>query len=381
MSIRKTFRNPLHSRSRHARAVIVSGPRRAPLAKAFVLSVACALLLCLGVAAEGCGEKKESPTLTVMVHDSFKISDALVKDFEKSHGCTLVILRAGDAGAVLNQALLTKNNPLADVLFGVDNTFMSRALDGGIFEPYASPLLSDIPDELELDRSHRLLPVDFGDVCLNYDKAWFTKHGVNPPTTLEDLLKPAYKDLLVVENPATSSPGLAFLLTTIGCFGEKGFREYWRGLRNNGVLVTSGWEDAYWGQFSAASKGSRPIVVSYATSPAAEVYFSESKPAEPPTAAVLTPNTAFRQIEFVGVLKGAKNKALAQAFVDMMLDRSFQEQIPLSMFMFPANKNARLPDVFLKHARSADKPVALDAGDISAKREAWIEAWTEVVLR
>lgn len=347
-----------------------------------VLAATAVIVLCLALGA-GCGTRKEpaSPTLTVMTHDSFKIGDGVIKAFEQENSCKVVLLKAGDAGAALNQALLTKNNPMADVFYGVDNTFMGRALEADLFVPHPSPLLRDIPDDLELDKGYRLLPVDYGDVCLNYDKKWFMKGPLAPPASLEDLLKPAYKDLLVVENPATSSPGLAFLLVTVGTFGEDGYLAFWKALKNNGVLVVSGWEEAYWGQFSAASKGTRPIVVSYATSPAAEVYFSKEKLETPPTEVVTGPGTAFRQIEFVGVLKGAANPALAARFVDYTLDRRFQEDIPLNMFVFPSNAKAALPEVFLRYARKAEKPVVIDVHRLEKMREAWIRAWTDTVLR
>lgn len=323
----------------------------------------------------------EPPELTVMTHDSFKVSERVVKDFEQSYGCKVVVLKSGDAGTALNQAILSKKNPLADVFYGIDNTFMGRALKEDLFEPYNAPGLRDIPGELILDKSGRLLPVDFGDVCLNFDKAWFARGKIAPPASLEDLLKPAYKDLLVVENPATSSPGLAFLLATIGHFGEEGYIGFWKRLKSNGVLVSGGWEDAYWGQFTAASKGTRPIVVSYASSPPAEVHFSKTPLDEAPTAAVVEPGTVFRQVEFAGILKGTKHPELARRFVDYMLNIPFQEDIPLQMFVFPANKHARLPEVFTKYAVLAKEPVVLNPDTISANREAWIEAWTDAVLR
>ncbi|MDT8274004.1 MAG: thiamine ABC transporter substrate-binding protein [Desulfomonilia bacterium] len=325
--------------------------------------------------------KQDRITLKVMTHDSFSISEAIIADFEKNHGVKVVFLKAGDAGAALNQAILSRNNPLADIFYGVDNTFLSRALDAGIFDAYTSPLLEDIPDKLQLDARHRLLPVDFGDVCLNYDKAWFAAKGLDPPVSLEDLARPAYSGLTVVQNPATSSPGLAFLLATIGHFGEDGYLEFWKQLRANRVLVTDGWQDAYWGQFSASSKGLRPIVVSYATSPPAEVHFAEKELDDAPTAALVAPGTAFRQVEFAGILKGTKHPELARKLIDYFLDRPFQEDIPLQMFVFPANRDARLPDVFVKFARTAQDPVMLSPDDIAANRERWIEAWTEAVLR
>ncbi|MCK4473409.1 MAG: thiamine ABC transporter substrate-binding protein, partial [Anaerolineae bacterium] len=238
----------------------------------------------------------------------------------------------------------------------------------------------------ELDSQHRALPVDYGNVCLNYDKGWFAEQDLTPPANLEDLVKPEYGGLTVVENPATSSPGLAFLLATVGHFGETGdytYLDYWADLRDNDVLVVEGWEDAYWGQFTYGSggEGDRPIVVSYASSPPVEVYFAEEPFEEAPTAAVVSDGSCFRQIEFVGILKGTQNRHLAEAWVDFMLGTTFQEDIPLHMFMFPANQNAALPDVFANFAVIPDHPAEVDYAAIEANREAWIEAWTEVVLR
>ncbi|NOZ29232.1 MAG: thiamine ABC transporter substrate-binding protein [Chloroflexi bacterium] len=325
---------------------------------------------------------EEPVVVTLMTHDSFAISESLLDQFEAETGATLKILRAGDAGAALNQAILSKGNPLADVFFGVDNTFFGRAIQADIFEPYESPMLADIPDELELDPQHRLLPVDFGYVCLNYDKAYFVEKGLAVPQTLEDLTKPEYKGLLVVENPATSSPGLAFLITTVAYFGEDGYLDFWRQLRENDVYVTDGWEDAYFGQFSGGSgEGTRPLVVSYATSPAAEVYFSEGKLDTPPTGNILPEGGSFRQIEFVGILKGTKHPDLARKLVDFMLSRPFQEDIPLQMFVYPANEKAALPELFEKFAQVPSAPAQITPEEIDAGRERWIDEWTATVLR
>ena len=323
----------------------------------------------------------EVPVVTLMTHDSFAVSEEVIAEFEADHNAKVQLLPSGDAGSALNQAILTKNNPLADVFFGVDSTFLSRAIEGGIFEAYESPLLADLPDELELDPEHRLLPVDYGDVCLNYDKAWFEDKGIEPPANLEALIEPAYQGLTVVENPATSSPGLSFLLATIGHFGEDAYLHYWEALRANDVLVVDGWEEAYWGEFSAASDGSRPIVVSYASSPPAEVYFAEEPMDEAPTGVVLADGACFRQIEFVGILKGTGQRDLAEKLVDFMLSKRFQEDIPLQMFVFPANETAGLPDVFVQFAQIPEQTSTVSPQAIESNRESWIEAWTEAVLR
>jgi thiamine transport system substrate-binding protein len=320
-------------------------------------------------------------TLTVMTHDSFSVSEGVVKSFEEANNAKLVFLQSGDAGAVLNKAILAKDAPLADLLFGVDNTFLSRALEGDILEAYESPALSEIPDGFKLDDSNRALPVDYGDVCINYDKAYFADNNLAVPQSLEDLTKPEYKGLLVVENPATSSTGLAFLLATVAHFGDS-FTDYWQGLKDNGVVVVDGWETAYYTNFSASSgRGPQPMVVSYGTSPAAEVIFAETRPDDAPTASIVGPDTCFRQIEFVGILRGTKQRALAEKFVDFMLSKQFQEDVPLQMFVYPVNPNAGLPEEFTKYAQAPEQAAALAPKQIAANRDAWIQAWTDVVMK
>ncbi len=323
--------------------------------------------------------------LTVMSHDSFSVSQEVVDAFQAQCGCQVQFLKSGDTGLALNKAILSRNNPLADVFFGVDNTFLSRALAADIFEPYASPALSGIPAELQLDASNRLLPVDFGYVTLNYDKAYFADNAIPLPTDLRDLTSSAYAGLLAVENPATSSPGMAFLLATVAAFGETGrytYLDFWRDLRANDVFVADGWEDAYYGQFSGGSgEGDHPLVVSYATSPAAEVFFADPQPAASPTGNLLFPGGSFLQIEFVGVLKGAKNPALARQWVDFMLDETFQADIPLQMWVYPARTGTSLPEVFTAHAQIPSDPLTMAPAQIEAGREVWLKAWTDVVLR
>ncbi len=335
------------------------------------------------LALTACAPKTAEPaTLTVMTHDSFAVSEEVVAAFEKAQGVEVVFLASGDAGSALNKAVLTKDAPLADVFFGVDNTFLSRALDEGIFEAYEAPALAKIPAEFQLDASHRALPVDFGDVCINYDKAYFAEKGLDVPTDLEDLLDPAYSNLLAVENPATSSPGLAFLMATIARFGEEGYLDYWAGLRANGVVVADGWETAYYTYFSASSgHGAQPMVVSYGSSPAAEVIFAESPVDDAPTASILGPEACFRQIEFVGILNGSKNRALAEAFVDFMLSAEFQEDLPLQMFVYPVLPDAALPAEFVQYADKPENPAYLAPALIAEKREQWIQDWTETVLK
>ncbi|MCF8045778.1 MAG: thiamine ABC transporter substrate-binding protein [Desulfarculaceae bacterium] len=322
----------------------------------------------------------KTPEIRVMTHDSFSVSGKVISTFEKEHNVKVTFLKSGDAGEALNKAILAGDKPLADVFYGVDNTFLSRALEQDIFRPYDSPLLSSVEDDLKLDSSNRLLPVDYGDVCINYDIRWFNEKGIEPPENLKELILPRYKGLLAVENPATSSPGLAFLLTTVARFGEPGYLDFWENLEKNGVVVTSGWEQAYWGKFSAASEGNVPMVVSYASSPAAEVHFSEEKLERAPTGVLTAEGSAFRQVEFAGIFKGTEHPKLAENMIDFFLSKTFQEDIPLQMFVFPANREAQLPEVFKKHAALSRAPAELSFEKIAENRDKWIAEWTQAVL-
>lgn len=319
-------------------------------------------------------------TVTLVTHDSFAVSKSVVRAFTRETGIRVRLLPSGDAGAALNQAILTKDHPLGDVFFGVDNTFLSRALQSGIFEPYRSALLDRVPAEYRVDPRNRVTPVDHGDVCVNFDVAWFSEHDLAPPTTIEDLAAPRYRGLLVVENPATSSPGLAFLLATIDRLGPDRWQGYWERLRDHDVEVVSGWEQAYNGSFSGGEGGGdRPLVVSYASSPAAAVYYSDPRPTTAPIGTVL--DTCFRQVEYAGILRGTSHERAARRLVDFLLSRRFQEDVPLRMFVYPVRDDARLPRVFTEFAEVAPDPAVIAPGVIGRHREQWIEAWTERVLR
>ncbi|MEE9417169.1 MAG: thiamine ABC transporter substrate-binding protein [Acidimicrobiales bacterium] len=324
-----------------------------------------------------CGNGSEDPvTITLVTHDSFTLSKATLSAFTDETGIVVEQLQSGDAGQLVSEAILTSGNPVGDVLFGIDNSFLQRGLDANLFLAYESPLLDQVPDEFELDAQHRVTPIDYGDVCANYWTAAFEDSAV--PSSLDDLIDPAFRDSFVTENPETSSPGLAFLLATIARYGEDGWEQYWSALRDNGLSVTSGWEDAYYGEFIAGG-GDRSIVMSYASSPAVGVLYSDPPVDTPPTGVLF--DSCFRQIEFAGILAGTSEVDAAQQLIDFMLGTTFQEDLPLNMFVYPVNQNAVLPEVFLEHAQLSDNPLLLDWETIGKNRDTWTDRWVELVLR
>ncbi len=346
-----------------------------------LLALAVGAVTFVAAVVAGCGSNEAAPTEVVLVtHDSFAVSKDVINAFEAESGLTLRILQGGDAGEVLNKALLSAGNPQGDVLFGLDDNVLSRALADDLLESYESEELERVADPY-LPSDARVTPIDHGEVCLNIDRAWFAEAGVAPPQTLADLTLPRYRDLLVVENAATSTPGLAFLLATIARYGEAGWEGYWRELRANGVRVVDGWEEAYTQEFSGAagSPGKRPIVVSYATSPAVEVIFASTPPAEAPTFAV--EDGCFRQVEYAGVLNGAPNPEGARMLIDFMLSEAFQSDVPGSMFVYPVLDGIALPEAFTKYALVPREPLSIPAAEIESQRDTWVDTWTEIVVR
>ncbi|MCU1431792.1 MAG: thiamine transporter substrate-binding protein, partial [Actinotalea sp.] len=328
-----------------AHAPATAGTHRARTLVATVPALALlALSGCSVVGGEPTGGSAEpgadgDGTVVLVTHDSFALPEELIAAFEADTGLTLEQRAPGDGGALVNQLILTKDAPLGDVVYGIDNTFASRAIAEGVLEPYTSPAAGADVERYAADDAGHLSAIDVGDVCLNVDHEWFAEAGVPEPTTLADLTDPAYRDLLVVTNPATSSPGLAFLLATVEEFGEDGWVEYWAGLRDNGVKVVAGWSDAYYVDFSGpSSEGDRPIVLSYASSPPYEVPEGAT---EAPTGALL--DTCFRQVEYAGVLAGAANPDGARQVVDWLLSTEVQTAIPESMYVYPVDTAVELP--------------------------------------
>ena len=301
----------------------------------------------------GCTPANQQEVVTLVSHDSFAISDESIAEFENQSGYRLEILRAGDAGSVTNRLILTKDSPIGDVVFGIDNTFRGLADENNLIEG-------------------SLEEVTYSDVCFNYDRVWFEANNLTPPSNWRDLVLPQYSGLTVVSNPLTSSPGLAFLTSTVAAFGEDGFERFWQQLKDNQVKVAAGWEEAYFTEFSGSSgAGEYPIVLSYSSSPAAEV----REDGKSQTVSLL--DDCFRQVEYVGVLAGTKNPAGAKALVEFLLAEPFQSTMPGLMYVYPVNPDASVPAEWAQFGPAARSTIGEDI-DIAANRDSWQDKWSAI---
>ncbi len=297
--------------------------------------------------------------VTLLAYDAFIPKEGIFDEFTAATGAKVKVVTSGDSGVLISKAILTAGNPEGDVLWGLDNTLLSRAQKAELLTSYE--------------------PVDYGDICVNYDKQWFATHNTPIPSSLEDLVLPAYKGLLVTQDPVASSPGLGFLLGTIAHFGIDDWKDYWTSLKTNGVHIAPDWTTAYSVDFSGSSgKGKYPLVVSYGSSPPAEVLYSEKPINTPPTAVI--ESTCFRQTEYVGALRGTHNPKLAAQLISYLLNVPFQESMPLSLFVFPVNKKATLPDLFTKFAMAPKNSLTLEPAVIEKNRDSWLNTWRDIIL-
>lgn len=341
------------------------------------------LAACGGDDAEGGGGETgegSSPTprtVRLLTYDSFALPEAAAAAFEERTGATIEVVATGDSGTMLTGALLSAGDPEADVIFGIDNTSATRALSEDLLDPIDPAGLDRVPEQYLLDGEgrDRLVPIDTGDVCMNVDAEWFAQQGIAAPTSLEQLAEPTYRDLLVVSSPVTSSPGLAFLVGTVDRYGEDGWTAYWERLRENGVRVRPSWDDAYYTDYTV-SGGDRPIVLSYASSPPAEVIFSEGERTEPASTVMLDSCTL--QVEYAGVLTGTEQPELAAELVEFMLSDDWQQELPLANFVFPVT-DVELPEEFAAWATRAEDPMGLPADVVDEGRDRWIEAWRNIM--
>jgi thiamine transport system substrate-binding protein len=309
--------------------------------------------------------------LIIYAYDSFiswGLAEATMHKFEESNNCTITLIGTGDAGQVLNRLILEKDNPQADIIVGIDNNYLAKALQHDVLVPYKPANINVVPDDLILDPTFHLTPFEYGFIAFVYDSEKIPE----PPTSLQALTDAEWEEKIILEDPRTSSPGAALLLWTIAAFGEEGYLKYWEQLKPSILTVTKGWDTAY-GMFTT---GEAPIVLSYATDPAYHMEVDQS------TRYQVAPTTEgfYRQIEGMGIVKGAKHPELAQKFLEWMLTEEFQQEIPLTQWVFPVNPNVELPKSF-DYAAKADKFLSIEPERIEQHYDEWLKAWTEVMTQ
>lgn len=307
--------------------------------------------------------------LVIYTYDSFASdwgpAGIVIPPFEEKYGIEVDLKAAGDSGSVLSRVILEKEDPKADLIIGIDNNMLAKALSEEVLEDYRPQNINKVPEHLIFDKSFHAIPFDYGFFAINYDSQ---KIDV-PPSSLEDLTKNDFQDSLILMDPRTSSPGLGFLLWTISVYGDD-FTDYWKRLKPSILTITDGWDSGY-GLYTA---GEAPLVLSYTTSPPYHVEYEETDRYK----AVLFEEGNYMQIESMGIIRNAENRENAEKFIEYMLTADFQNAIPLTNFMMPVTDEADLPESF-SYAPVSETPLLIEAEKIEKNLEQWLEDWLETV--
>ncbi len=362
-------RNSSRSNGRFGR--LTARARRSGRGTRTVLTLAIAVLslLIAGTPLFAAGVQEEEPDqLTVYTYDAFPevLEDLIVEHFEAEYGIAVDLQRQADTGGLYNQLFLERNNPQADVAIGLDTTYLGQVIKDELLEPYKPERADAIPENLIVDEQFRAIPFDYGGIVLNYDSEAID----TPPTDWDDLTDERFRDSIIVMNPNTSSPGRNFLLHTIYEFGEDGFLDYWERLAPNILTVTPGWSEGY----GLYTEGEAPIVLSYETSPAFHIEFEDEDRYRP----LIFNDEAFYQIEVMGIVRGTQRREAAEKLIEYVLSEEFQQEIPLSQFMYPVREDIELPASFGQIDR-AERSVSLDPSRVAENIDDWLQAWEDVM--
>lgn len=327
-------------------------------------------------------------SITILDHGAFDYAFGAAKPlFEQLTGATVTNHAADDAGTALQLAAqdIAAGGGTFDILYGVDNVLMGQAIKEGVFAPYTPLQAQRVQQEYRfvptIDGAWAATPVDTGFIAINVDP----RSGITVDS-MDDLV--THADEFVTQDPRFSSPGLGFLISTVATYGEGGYLDYWADLLDGGVTITSGWTEAYENRFSGGylagetgTTSDKPIVTSYTTSPAYEIF---NDPEKQENDVLTAPESTFRQIQTMGILAGSDNRAAAEAWIEFTLTPDFQKLAAEYNAIYPVVAGdaiqASVDDVFAGNdpAPGSFTPADFTTKELGDNAEGWVEAWTDL---
>jgi len=325
--------------------------------------------------------------LDILTYDASGLSDELLSDFTATTGYEINLIKTGDVGSILNIMAQTKDAPQADLMLGLDNTFLAQAIQMGLLQSHMSNH-GELLDSVKISYSGGLAtPFDHGYVCLNYDSAVVDGVNMSVPTSLWNLTEEEWKGKVAIPSPLSSSPGRAFLTATVDYFANDvdngtDYTDWWYEMEGNDLIITSGWSEAYethysggYGPWTDGHIGDANIVVSYCHSPGVEAFFGGNYTN---SVALNLPRASFHQVEYTGIIAGAGDAQAAAAFIDYLLSEEVNANMPTQNSMYSVLKGQDLPetDGYRHHALIPEQPAEVTPTEIAEGLEDWLVEWS-----
>ncbi len=248
-------------------------------------------------------------------------ADELAKfkeEFEKDYPDIELKWAARDSTGIITAKLLAeKNNPRADIVWGLAATSLVMLANEGYFQPYAPKGLDKLDPKYVDPANDPPLWVGqrawIASICYNTVES--KKNNLPMPTSWKDLTNPVYKGHLVMPNPNSSGTGFLDVSSWLQMFGDDGGWQFMDGLHKNIAWYThSGSKPC-----KLAAAGEIPIGISFAYRGA------KSKNAGAPLEVIAPSEGVGWDLESFGIVKGAKNLEAAKALADWSVSRRAQE--------------------------------------------------------
>ena len=328
--------------------------------------------------------------LTIVTYDVYGLTQEMLDNFENETGYEITMLKLDDSGSVLDHLLQHKNNQVADLAIGLDNTYLPVAEDHNVLWKHGLELPNLSSQISESHLTDFAAPFDHGYICLNYDKSVIDGENYTIPTSLWDLTSEEFNGKVAIPSPETSSPGRAFMSATTYYFdmdedNTTDWTDWWKEMSANDVIITSGWSEAYeihysggYGQWEDGHIGDAHFVVSYCHSPGVEAHFGGNYTI---SATLNLDNLAFHQIEYASIVEGA-NLAAANAFIEYLLSEEINSEMPVQNYMYSILENSSLPEDtgYKYNSVIPDKPAIIDQQSIIDNMDEWLSMWNSAMV-
>lgn len=325
-------------------------------------------------------------TLTIVTYDIIALSDDMLEEFTNNTGYEINMIRTDDAGGILENLLLTKEAPQADLALGLDNTYLQTALDNCLLGPHSANVPDLDPLALTPYSGEMAVPFDQGYVCLNADIEALEENNVSFPSTLEELTGEQWKGRTAFPSPTTSSPGRAFMTATIDYFERQATMDamtWWEAMADNDAIFTSGWTEAYethysggYGIWGEGHIGDAWLTVSYCHSPGVEAYYGGNYTI---SKAIDIDYASFHQVEYAAKVNGGGSSSAVDAFIEYLLSDEVNKNMPENNLMYSVLDNEDMPetDGYRYHSPIPSNPSEITAERIDVEMDGWLMDWRE----
>lgn len=319
-------------------------------------------------------------TLTVKAADlvvyaalDLKTSRDIIKVFEEqTHLDVELALQIEQAGTVASRIKRERKSPRADVFVGGNSNIHANLAAEGFLQKYRSHMVEEAMIDTKFMDPHGYWSGWYlGAICILYNTKRFNEEiapkSIDPPSSWDDLLNPVYKGNVIISSPVTTGSAVIIMATQIFRLGsiDEGFK-YMVDLNNNVRLYTRGSN----GSIDLVSRGEAIVGTAWGHDTIAR------KTRENLPITIVFPKDDGYEIGAASIIKGCKNLAAAEKFIDFLLTRTPAEINAKIGLRYPVRNGVPLPAGVPPFESLSF--VKYDHGMVAKNVEVWKKRWSEI---